>query len=45
MEYNPPVPCDLPIAEQLTLGRKNGYLGGMQRCAGENVRPSILRRN
>jgi PAS domain S-box-containing protein len=26
MEYNPPVPCDLPIAEQLALGRKNGYL-------------------
>jgi two-component system cell cycle sensor histidine kinase/response regulator CckA len=26
MEYNPPVPCDLPIAEQLVLGRKNGYL-------------------
>ncbi len=26
MEYNPPVPCHLPIAEQLALGRKNGYL-------------------
>src|SRR5579862_433102 len=26
MEYCPPVPCDLPIDEQLTLGRKNGYL-------------------
>ena len=26
MEYNPPIPCDLPIAEQLALGRKNGYL-------------------
>ncbi|MGD1082014.1 MAG: PAS domain S-box protein [Candidatus Sulfotelmatobacter sp.] len=26
MEYCPPVPCDLPIAEQLVLGRKNGYL-------------------
>src|SRR3984957_9482536 len=26
IEYNPPVPCHLPIAEQLTLGRENGYL-------------------
>lgn len=26
MEYDPPVPCRLPIAEQLALGRKNGYL-------------------
>jgi PAS domain S-box-containing protein len=26
MEYNPPVPCHLPIAEQLALGKKNGYL-------------------
>ncbi len=26
MEYNPPVPCHLPIAEQLALGRENGYL-------------------
>ena len=26
MEYNPPVSCDLPIAEQLALGRENGYL-------------------
>jgi PAS domain S-box-containing protein len=26
MEYSPPVPCDLPIAEQLAWGRKNGYL-------------------
>jgi signal transduction histidine kinase/CheY-like chemotaxis protein len=26
MEYNPPVPCDLPIDEQLAWGRKNGYL-------------------
>ena len=26
MEYNPPVPCDLPIPEQLVLGRRNGYL-------------------
>ena len=26
MEYNPPVPCDLPIDEQLARGKKNGYL-------------------
>ena len=26
MEYNPPVPCDLPIPEQIALGRKNGHL-------------------
>jgi two-component system cell cycle sensor histidine kinase/response regulator CckA len=26
MEYVPPVPCDLPIAEQLVVGKKNGYL-------------------
>jgi PAS domain S-box-containing protein len=26
MEYNPPVPCDLPISEQFVLGKKNGYL-------------------
>jgi PAS domain S-box-containing protein len=26
MEYNPPVPCDLPIPEQLALGHKNGHL-------------------
>jgi two-component system, cell cycle sensor histidine kinase and response regulator CckA len=26
MEYNPPVPCDLPIDEQLAWGRKNGHL-------------------
>lgn len=26
MEYNPPVPCDLPVEEQLALGRKNGVL-------------------
>jgi PAS domain S-box-containing protein len=26
MEYNPPVPCNLPYAEQLRLGRKNGYV-------------------
>ncbi|HEX4785357.1 MAG TPA: PAS domain S-box protein [Candidatus Sulfotelmatobacter sp.] len=26
MEYNPPVPCGLPVAEQLALGRKNGVL-------------------
>ncbi len=26
MEYDPAVPCDLPIAEQLIVGRKNGYL-------------------
>jgi len=26
MEYNPPVPCHLPIAEQLVLGLKNGSL-------------------
>jgi two-component system, cell cycle sensor histidine kinase and response regulator CckA len=26
MEYNPPVPCDLPIEEQLAMGKKNGYL-------------------
>ncbi len=26
MEYNPPVPCDLPVAEQLEMGRKNGVL-------------------
>jgi two-component system, cell cycle sensor histidine kinase and response regulator CckA len=26
MEYNPPIPCDLPIAEQLAAGKKNGYL-------------------
>ena len=26
IEYNPPVPCDLPVAEQLALGRKNGAL-------------------
>ena len=26
IEYNPPVPCDLPVSEQLALGLKNGYL-------------------
>jgi len=26
MEYRPPVPCDLPIREQLALGLKNGYM-------------------
>jgi two-component system cell cycle sensor histidine kinase/response regulator CckA len=26
MEYNPPVPCDLPIDEQLVMGKQNGYL-------------------
>jgi PAS domain S-box-containing protein len=26
MEYDPPVPCNLPIPEQLALGHKNGYL-------------------
>ncbi len=26
MEYAPPVPCDLPIAEQLAMGHKNGYM-------------------
>ena len=26
MEYDPPVPCDLPIAEQLAMGLKNGYM-------------------
>jgi two-component system cell cycle sensor histidine kinase/response regulator CckA len=26
MEYDPPVPCHLPVSEQLILGRKNGYL-------------------
>ena len=26
MEYNPPVPCDLPIAEQLAMGLKNGSM-------------------
>jgi two-component system cell cycle sensor histidine kinase/response regulator CckA len=26
MEYNPPVPCHLPISEQLALGHKNGYM-------------------
>jgi two-component system cell cycle sensor histidine kinase/response regulator CckA len=26
MEYNPPVPCALPIPEQLALGHKHGYL-------------------
>lgn len=25
MEYDPPIPCHLPIAEQLILGKKNGY--------------------
>jgi signal transduction histidine kinase len=26
MEYDPPVPCDLPVGEQLVMGKKNGYL-------------------
>ncbi len=26
MEYNPPVPANLPIPEQLAMGMKNGYL-------------------
>ncbi len=26
MEYNPPVPCDLPIDEQLAWGRQHGYM-------------------
>jgi PAS domain S-box-containing protein len=26
MEYSPPVPCDLPIDEQLEMGYKNGYM-------------------
>jgi PAS domain S-box-containing protein len=26
LEYAPPVPCDLPIDEQLALGLKNGYI-------------------
>ena len=26
MEYNPPIPCDLPVSEQLSVGLKNGYL-------------------
>ena len=26
MEYNPPVPCALPITEQLEIGMKNGYM-------------------
>jgi len=26
MEYNPPVPCNLPIPEQLAMGLKNGYM-------------------
>jgi PAS domain S-box-containing protein len=26
MEYNPPIPCDLPIAEQLVLGKEHGLL-------------------
>ncbi len=26
IEYNPPVSCDLPVSEQLRLGRKNGSL-------------------
>ena len=26
MEYNPPVPCNLPPSEQLALGMKNGYM-------------------
>lgn len=26
MEYDPPVPCDLPIAEQLKWGLKHGYM-------------------
>jgi two-component system, cell cycle sensor histidine kinase and response regulator CckA len=26
MEYSPPVPCDLPIHEQLEMGYKNGYM-------------------
>ena len=26
MEYNPPVPCDVPIGEQLEIGLKNGYM-------------------
>ncbi len=26
IEYLPPVPCHLPIAEQLALGRKHGYM-------------------
>jgi PAS domain S-box-containing protein len=26
MEYNPPIPCSVPVAEQYALARKNGYL-------------------
>jgi PAS domain S-box-containing protein len=26
MEYNPPIPCSLSIADQLAVGLKNGYL-------------------
>lgn len=26
IEYNPPVRCDLPVAEQLAMGRENGVL-------------------
>ncbi len=26
MEYDPPVPCDLPIPEQVAMGHKNGYV-------------------
>jgi PAS domain S-box-containing protein len=26
MEYNPPVPCDLPVAEQLEMSHRNGYM-------------------
>ncbi len=26
MEYDPPVPCDLPVSEQLKLGHNHGYV-------------------
>ena len=26
IEYAPPVPCHLPVSDQLALGRKNGYM-------------------
>jgi two-component system cell cycle sensor histidine kinase/response regulator CckA len=48
MEYSPPVPCDLPISEQLTLGRNNGILGecndALARMYGRNSAQELIGR-
>jgi PAS domain S-box-containing protein len=46
LEYSPPVPCHLPVDEQLALGMKNGYVAecndAMARLYGRNDAEELI---